>query len=123
MDQPFSDCTESDMVDHIFGSASEFARQVELNGNNFTHEGVLVEYNEDEDIHYFFYADEAPVCLIDNDGQLAFMAPNIPSPWIRKNTSKTFWKTSQSIARETSTRHSEFSQKDFQTAGVTSNFS
>ena len=47
------------MVDHIFGSASEFARQVELNGNNFTYEGVRVEYDEDEDIHYFFYADEA----------------------------------------------------------------
>ena len=59
MNEPFSDCTELDMVDHIFGSASEFARQVELNGNNFTYEGVRVEYDEDEDTHYFFYADEA----------------------------------------------------------------
>ena len=48
-------CTEEDVVDDIFGSVSEFARQVEENGDEFLYQNdVVVKYDEDNDIHYFY---------------------------------------------------------------------
>jgi hypothetical protein len=48
-------CTEEDVVDDIFGSVSEFARQVEENGDEFLYQNdIVVKYDEDNDIHYFY---------------------------------------------------------------------
>ena len=51
-------CISEELVEHIFGSVSEFARQVELRGNNFIYTGfhfgdVQVVYDEVVDIHHF----------------------------------------------------------------------
>jgi len=51
---PFSSCRDEAVVENIFGSISEFARLVEVKGNNFIARGVRVVYDEKNDIHYFF---------------------------------------------------------------------
>lgn len=49
-------CTQDDVVEDIFGSVSEFARQVEENGDEFLYKDqIVVTYHEADDIHYFFY--------------------------------------------------------------------
>ena len=50
------DCRNEDLVDEIFGSVSEFARQVEINGDNFVFNGIRVKYIPQEDIHQFYEA-------------------------------------------------------------------
>jgi len=47
-------CVDESLVESIFGSVSEFACLDEENGGNFEYRGVVVRYNEDEDIHYFY---------------------------------------------------------------------
>ena len=47
-------CVDEELVDEIFGSASEFARQVELNGDNFEYGPYSIRYNDEEDVHYFY---------------------------------------------------------------------
>lgn len=47
------DCTNEEVVENIFGSVSEFARQVEQHGDQFAYEGIQVNYDSCEDIHYF----------------------------------------------------------------------
>jgi hypothetical protein len=55
LDKLIGNCTQEDVVDDIFGSVSEFARQVELNGDTFLYnDEVVVKYDEDNDVHYFF---------------------------------------------------------------------
>jgi hypothetical protein len=48
-------CTEDDVVDDIFGNVSEFARMVELHGDEFTIDDLVVKYDDDKDIHYFYH--------------------------------------------------------------------
>ena len=48
-------CTDETLVELIFGSVSEFARQVELNGDKFVYDNhIIVTYDEEYDIHYFW---------------------------------------------------------------------
>ena len=47
-------CINQELVEEIFGSVSEFARQVELNGNSFTYGKYKIKYNAKTDIHSFF---------------------------------------------------------------------
>jgi hypothetical protein len=47
-------CVDEDLIDSIFGSVTDFAHQVELHGDNFIYRNIRVEYNADEDIHYFY---------------------------------------------------------------------
>lgn len=48
-------CTNQTIVELIFGTVSEFARQVELNGDRFVHDNyITVTYDEFEDIHFFW---------------------------------------------------------------------
>jgi hypothetical protein len=48
-------CTQEEVVEDLFGSVSEFARQVEENGDEFIYkEDIQVTYDENSDIHYFF---------------------------------------------------------------------
>ncbi len=51
---PIGDCKSIELIEDIFGSVSEFARQIELKGNNFQYGEYLVTYNKDEDTHSFF---------------------------------------------------------------------
>lgn len=52
---PFGNCTEEFVVKSIFGSVSEFARQIEINGDNFDFEKYRIVYDETKDVHYFYY--------------------------------------------------------------------
>jgi hypothetical protein len=55
LDRIIGNCTEEDVVDNIFGSVSEFARQVEENGDEFLYQNdIVVKYDEDNDVHYFY---------------------------------------------------------------------
>ncbi len=52
----FGNCTQEDVIEDIFGSVSEFARQVEENGDEFLYKDqIVITYDESNDIHYFFY--------------------------------------------------------------------
>ena len=48
-------CTEDDVIEHIFGDVNNFARMVEEYGDEFEVDDLVVKYNPDEDIHYFYY--------------------------------------------------------------------
>lgn len=47
-------CVDEILVEDIFGSISEFARQVEEEGDNFDYKNISVVYDEEEDIHHFW---------------------------------------------------------------------
>jgi len=47
-------CTDSDIIETLFGSVSEFARLVEEHGDSFIFGDVRVEYDDDTDIHSFY---------------------------------------------------------------------
>jgi hypothetical protein len=52
---PFGRCTDESVVEYIFGSVSEFARQIELNGDEFIYKDIRVKYDTEADIHFFYY--------------------------------------------------------------------
>lgn len=47
-------CTNENLIEAIFGSVSEFARQVEENGDEFTFGYIRVTYDREKDIHTFW---------------------------------------------------------------------
>lgn len=47
-------CQDENLIEEIFGSVSEFARLVELRGNNFEYKDIFVTYDEEKDIHTFW---------------------------------------------------------------------
>ena len=49
-------CQDAELIEDIFGSVSEFARLVEIYGNEFTYDDTIVKYDEDTDIHSFYCA-------------------------------------------------------------------
>jgi len=57
----YGTCQNEDLVKEIFGSVSEFARQIENNGDEFVYRGVRVIYDKATDIHTFLkeYIQEA----------------------------------------------------------------
>lgn len=48
------DCRNESLIEEIFGSVSEFARQIEENGDTFQFGNVMVTYNPNTDIHTFW---------------------------------------------------------------------
>lgn len=48
------DCRDENLIEELFGSISEFARQVEENGDVFQFGQIKVEYSPEEDIHTFY---------------------------------------------------------------------
>ncbi|HWY34728.1 MAG TPA: hypothetical protein VNX68_08780, partial [Nitrosopumilaceae archaeon] len=52
--EKIGDCRNEELVDDIFGSVSEFARQVELNGDNFLYQNIQVIYDPETDVHSFW---------------------------------------------------------------------
>ena len=56
LNKMIGNCTQNDVIKDIFGSVSEFARQVEENGDEFLYKDqIVITYDEANDIHYFFY--------------------------------------------------------------------
>lgn len=50
----YGNCTQDEVVDDIFGDVSEFARQVELHGDEFEIDNLVVKYDDAEDVHHFY---------------------------------------------------------------------
>ena len=50
----YGNCTQDEAVDDIFGDVSEFARQVELHGDEFELDNLVVKYDDEEDVHHFY---------------------------------------------------------------------
>jgi hypothetical protein len=48
-------CTDDDVIEHIFGDATGFAQAVDEYGDEFVLDDLVVKYNPEEDIHYFYY--------------------------------------------------------------------
>ena len=48
------DCRDEELVVRLFGSVSSFALAIEELGDNFTTETLVVEYDDDTDIHTFY---------------------------------------------------------------------
>lgn len=48
------DCRDEELIEQLFGSVSDFARVVEELGDSFTTDTLVVEYDEDADIHTFY---------------------------------------------------------------------
>lgn len=49
-------CTDLEVIEHLFGTLEEFVRVVDEhgNGNDFETESLIVEYDEVTDIHWFY---------------------------------------------------------------------
>lgn len=47
------DCRNEELVNLIFGDVTNFAQQVETNGDNFQYNGWEILYDATADIHYF----------------------------------------------------------------------
>lgn len=56
--QYIGNCTQEDVIDDLFGSVTDFAWLVDEYGDEFTHNGITVTYDEDSDIHSFYYTPE-----------------------------------------------------------------
>ena len=48
-------CTDDDVIEYIFGDATRFAQLVDEYGDEFVLDDLVVKYNPEEDIHYFYY--------------------------------------------------------------------
>lgn len=48
------DCRNEELVNELFGSVSEFARLIEVHGDEFDYRNLSVIYDEDLDLHYFW---------------------------------------------------------------------
>ena len=46
-------CLDATCIEDIFGTVSEFARQVEMHGDEFIYQRIEVVYDEKTDIHTF----------------------------------------------------------------------
>lgn len=48
-------CTDDDVIEHIFGDATNFAQAVEEHGDEFTIDDLVVKYDPKTDVHSFYY--------------------------------------------------------------------
>ena len=48
-------CTQDDIIDHIFGDVNNFARLVDEYGDEFELNDLVVKYDPEKDIHSFYY--------------------------------------------------------------------
>lgn len=73
-------CTQDETVDDIFGDVSEFARQVELHGDEFEIDNLVVKYDPEEDIHHF-YIKEDTISVEEGVGQWIAGAALLATLW------------------------------------------
>lgn len=48
-------CTDDDVIEHIFGDATNFAQEVEEHGDEFVLNDLVVKYDPETDVHSFYY--------------------------------------------------------------------
>jgi hypothetical protein len=61
-------CTDDDVIEHIFGDATGFAQAVEEYGDEFVLDDLVVKYDPETDVHSFYYkkqgvAEGAPIVI------------------------------------------------------------
>ena len=61
-------CTEDDVIEHIFGDVNNFANMVEEHGDEFTVGDLVVKYDPETDVHSFYYKKQG---VAEGDGALA----------------------------------------------------
>ena len=47
-------CIDENLINELFDNVSNFALLIEENGDNFTINNIIVQYDENTDIHYFY---------------------------------------------------------------------
>ena len=60
-------CTQDDIIDHIFGDVNNFARLVDEYGDEFELNDLVVKYDPKKDIHSFYYKTEQIKELVNPD--------------------------------------------------------
>ena len=60
-------CTDDDVIEHIFGDATNFAQAVEEHGDEFTIDDLVVKYDPESDIHSFYYKKQGVAEARDGD--------------------------------------------------------
>jgi hypothetical protein len=55
----FGNCTDDNVIEHIFGDATGFAQAVDAYGDEFTIDDLVVKYDPETDIHSFYYKNNA----------------------------------------------------------------
>ena len=48
-------CTDDDVIEHIFGDVTRFAQAVEEYGDDFVLDDLVVKYDPETDVHSFYY--------------------------------------------------------------------
>ena len=48
-------CTDDDVIEHLFGDATGFAQAVEEHGDEFVLDDLVVKYDPETDVHSFYY--------------------------------------------------------------------
>ena len=48
-------CTDDDVIEHIFGDVTGFAQAVEEYGDEFVLDDLVVKYDSETDVHSFYY--------------------------------------------------------------------
>jgi GNAT superfamily N-acetyltransferase len=51
-------CTDDDVIEHIFGDATGFAQAVDEYGDEFTLDDLVVKYDPETDVHSFYYKEQ-----------------------------------------------------------------
>jgi hypothetical protein len=54
-------CTEDDVIEHIFGDVNNFANMVGKYGDEFTVGDLVVKYDPETDVHSFYYKKQGVV--------------------------------------------------------------
>jgi len=48
-------CTSDEIIEYLFGDVTNFAQLIEDHGDEFILQVLVVKYDSEDDIHYFFY--------------------------------------------------------------------
>ena len=63
-------CTQDDVIEHIFGDATGFAQAVDEYGDEFTLDDLVVKYDPETDVHSFYYKKQGVAEAVAPDQQL-----------------------------------------------------
>ena len=83
-------CTDDDVIEHIFGDATGFAQAVEEYGDEFVLDDLVVKYDPETDVHSFYYKKQG-VAEGKHASQYLFQIPMLT--W--KPVSRSVWNTIQ----------------------------
>jgi hypothetical protein len=71
-------CTEDDVIEHIFGDVNNFANMVEEHGDEFTVGDLVVKYDPETDVHSFYYKKQG---VAEGSQEINWVKPNFDFEW------------------------------------------